>query len=211
LLCCCLGVDFTNILPAALAREDPKSPDRKSSHQCLFALLGSTLVKAVSKMLVKSTPSVNFINVPPAAFKCTDLKSAKRYWQLVWILMLLGSSHVKAACKHVGEIDPRSPHIPKEWPVYGNQSLRGSHSKQFEWDNEKLIIITNGRSTHKSDKDKGERKNVIHSLGISFLFQWKIKSTLLNVIASKKSDNIKWIVTKLIQLWYRDYIERYSL
>ena len=33
---------------------------RQSSHQCLFALLGSGLVKAAIKMLVKLTPAVFF-------------------------------------------------------------------------------------------------------------------------------------------------------
>ncbi len=44
-------------------RPDPKSEKRQSSHQCLFALLGSALVKAVRKMLMKSTPVVNLTNI----------------------------------------------------------------------------------------------------------------------------------------------------
>jgi len=36
--------------------EDPKSAKRKSSHQCLFVLLGSLRIKASSKTLVKLTP-----------------------------------------------------------------------------------------------------------------------------------------------------------
>jgi len=43
--------------------KDPKSTKRLSSHQCLFALLGSSLVKAACKMLVKSTPGVNVIKI----------------------------------------------------------------------------------------------------------------------------------------------------
>jgi len=37
--------------------EDPKSA-KKTSHQCLFALLGSAHVEASLEMLVKSTPLV---------------------------------------------------------------------------------------------------------------------------------------------------------
>jgi len=44
----CLSITFT--------RADPKSTKRQSSHQCLCALLGSALIKAACKMLVKSTP-----------------------------------------------------------------------------------------------------------------------------------------------------------
>jgi len=41
---------------------------RQSSHQCLFARLGSACAKAARKMLVKLTPGVNFTNVLCAAF-----------------------------------------------------------------------------------------------------------------------------------------------
>ncbi len=47
-------------LQAAFTPKDPKSVNIKSSHQCLFALLGSALVKAAIKMLVKLTPAVFF-------------------------------------------------------------------------------------------------------------------------------------------------------
>ncbi len=46
-----LGVDFTNM--SAIMRADPKRAKRQSSHECLFALLGSALAKAARKMLVK--------------------------------------------------------------------------------------------------------------------------------------------------------------
>jgi hypothetical protein len=49
-------VNFTNILPAAFGCADPKSAKRLSSHQCLFALLGSAHAKAARKTLVKLTP-----------------------------------------------------------------------------------------------------------------------------------------------------------
>jgi len=41
----CLGAAFTH--------SDPKSAKKQSSDQCLLALLGSSLVKAACKMLVK--------------------------------------------------------------------------------------------------------------------------------------------------------------
>jgi len=40
---------------AAFMPADPKSAKRQSSHQCLFALLGSMRAKAACKMLVKLT------------------------------------------------------------------------------------------------------------------------------------------------------------
>jgi len=49
------GVDLTNILLAAFTCKDPKSAKRKSSHQCLLAILGSLHEKVARKMLVKST------------------------------------------------------------------------------------------------------------------------------------------------------------
>jgi len=36
-------------------RADPKSAKRQSSHQCIFAILGSALSKAARKMVVKWT------------------------------------------------------------------------------------------------------------------------------------------------------------
>ncbi len=39
----------------AIMHADPKSVKRQSSHEYLFSLLGSTLVKAAGKMLVKLT------------------------------------------------------------------------------------------------------------------------------------------------------------
>jgi hypothetical protein len=48
----------------------------------LFAApLGSAHVRAVSKMLLKST-GVNFISILHAVFACIDPKSIKRYRQL---------------------------------------------------------------------------------------------------------------------------------
>jgi len=44
--------DLGLISPASL-RADPKSPKRQSSHQCLFAHLGSVLAKAGCKIIVK--------------------------------------------------------------------------------------------------------------------------------------------------------------
>jgi len=50
-----VGLDFTNALYAALMHTDPKSAKRQSSHQCLFALLGSASVKAAHKLMMKLT------------------------------------------------------------------------------------------------------------------------------------------------------------
>jgi len=50
------GVDFTNVLLAAIAHTDLNSAKRQASHQCLFVLLGSGRKKVDSKMLVKLTP-----------------------------------------------------------------------------------------------------------------------------------------------------------
>jgi len=50
-----LGVNFTNVLQAAFTSSDLKSAKRQSSHQCLFALLGSARTKAAHKMLEKLT------------------------------------------------------------------------------------------------------------------------------------------------------------
>jgi len=50
-----LEVKFINILQSAFLHADPQSAKRHWYLDCLFALLGSGLVKAVHKMLVKST------------------------------------------------------------------------------------------------------------------------------------------------------------
>jgi len=56
LVCCVLrSISFTCFFePFTCA--DPKSAKRRSSHKCLFALLGFACAKAAHKMLVKSTP-----------------------------------------------------------------------------------------------------------------------------------------------------------
>jgi len=55
------GVNFINVLRAAFTRPDPKWAKRQSSHQCLFALLGPTRVKASCKMLMKLILGVSHI------------------------------------------------------------------------------------------------------------------------------------------------------
>ena len=89
-----------------LHAQTPKAQKIQSS-PCwfLFALLGSTNVQAVCKMLVRLTPGVKFIIILCEAFAQVDPKSVKRYWQLGRILMLLGAMLVKGFCKDVGEID----------------------------------------------------------------------------------------------------------
>ncbi len=51
---------------------------RQSSQHCHFTLLGSTIVKVVRRMLMKSIPGLNFTNVLWAAFAHVDPKSAKK-------------------------------------------------------------------------------------------------------------------------------------
>jgi len=46
-------VDFTNILQAAFTHADPKRAKKYCKTVCLFALLGSSRVKAVCKTLMK--------------------------------------------------------------------------------------------------------------------------------------------------------------
>jgi len=54
------GVDLANISQTAFTCADPKSTKKQSSHQCLFALLGSAHVKAARKTLVKLIPVCQF-------------------------------------------------------------------------------------------------------------------------------------------------------
>ncbi len=50
--------DFTNVFWKAFALIDPKTANRQSSHQYLFALLVSAFVEAAHKMFVKSTLTI---------------------------------------------------------------------------------------------------------------------------------------------------------
>ena len=50
------GVNFTNILRAAITRADPNSAKKTVKLSSFIALLGSSHVKAARKMLVKKTP-----------------------------------------------------------------------------------------------------------------------------------------------------------
>ena len=50
------GVDSVNILCAAFTQADPKSAKKTDSLTVFFVLMGSVCVKALRKMLVKSTP-----------------------------------------------------------------------------------------------------------------------------------------------------------
>jgi hypothetical protein len=53
---CRPSVNFINVLCTAFALVDPESVRTQSSCQYLFTLLGSTHIKAVRRMLMKSTP-----------------------------------------------------------------------------------------------------------------------------------------------------------
>jgi len=72
------GVYFINILRAAFTNTDPENAKKTDNFTVFFALLGSTRVKALCKMLVKLTPGLNFTNVLQAAFTDADPKSSKR-------------------------------------------------------------------------------------------------------------------------------------
>jgi len=48
-----LGSISSTFLRKAFMCPDPKRTKRQSSHQCLFALLGSASIKAACKMLMK--------------------------------------------------------------------------------------------------------------------------------------------------------------
>ena len=67
---------------------DPKNAKDTDDLTVCFALLGSTLVKALSKMLVKLKPGLNFINVllhwqVPNAQKNSQFRSvAWHFWDL---------------------------------------------------------------------------------------------------------------------------------
>ncbi len=63
------GVNFTIVLRTAFALVDPERVRTQSSCQYLFTLLGSTMVKALHRMLMKSTPGGNFINILHTHFR----------------------------------------------------------------------------------------------------------------------------------------------
>jgi len=72
------GLNFTNIFTRSFYASRSQKRKIQSSLKYLFTLLGSACIKALSKMLVKSTPGVNFINIQWAACAWADPKSAKR-------------------------------------------------------------------------------------------------------------------------------------
>jgi len=55
------GVDFINILRAVFMFEDPKSEIKTVKLSIFLALLGSALVKAAHRMLMKLTPGLNIL------------------------------------------------------------------------------------------------------------------------------------------------------
>ncbi len=68
----CMGVsiswvNFINVLRSVCMSREPKSAKRQPSHQCLFALLGFTHVKADRKTLVKLTPGWSQVLFPDAS------------------------------------------------------------------------------------------------------------------------------------------------
>ncbi len=70
------GVNFINILRTAFALVDPDSVRTQSSCQYLFTLLGTTSVKAVHRMLMKSTPGLGSKDWQPGSYnKSTENES----------------------------------------------------------------------------------------------------------------------------------------
>jgi len=67
------GVDFTNILQKAFT-EESRSTKRHWWLDYLFALLGSSNVKAARKMLVKFTPVVTNINRFVSSYHCLAIQ-----------------------------------------------------------------------------------------------------------------------------------------
>jgi len=68
------GVNFTNILHKAFTCEDPKSTKNTVKPSVFFALLGSDGVKALRKMLVKSTLAQLFCSREVKVIKSILLK-----------------------------------------------------------------------------------------------------------------------------------------
>ena len=58
------GVNFTNIIRAALMLADPKSAKKLLDLMIFFALLVSAQIKAAHKMLMKLTPEIEIIGQP---------------------------------------------------------------------------------------------------------------------------------------------------
>jgi len=54
------GVDFINVLRAAFAHTDPKSPKKTDNLNVFFALLGSARTKAALRMLMKLALALSF-------------------------------------------------------------------------------------------------------------------------------------------------------
>jgi len=57
------GVNFTNIIRAAFALEDPKRAKRHWWHECLFVLLWSSRIKASSKHVVEIDPRFRILTL----------------------------------------------------------------------------------------------------------------------------------------------------
>jgi len=86
-----------------LRQHIPKEQKRLSSHQCLFALLGSASAKAVCKTLVKLTPGVDLTHTLSAAFMPADPKRTKKNSSVSFCAF--GICLYKSCAKNVDEID----------------------------------------------------------------------------------------------------------
>jgi len=90
---------FHQHLHAAFTFADPKSAKRYWQLDRIFTLLGSALVKAASKKLMKLTPGVNFTNVLWTAFTLVDPERVKKIDNLTIIFTHLLSVCIKAGRK----------------------------------------------------------------------------------------------------------------
>jgi hypothetical protein len=72
-------VNFIYVLYGAFTHADPKNVKIQLSCQYLFTLLGSALVKAARRTLMKLTPDVNIIIILLKAIRHVGPKSKKRH------------------------------------------------------------------------------------------------------------------------------------
>jgi len=79
----------------------------QSSHQWLFALLGSLRIKSCSQNFDEIDPMVNFSNILCQALTRIDPQKCKKGSQVISHFELLGSTCVKGNQKHDCEIECR--------------------------------------------------------------------------------------------------------
>jgi len=98
------GVNFTNILMAAFMRADPKDAKKTVGLTALFALLGSTHIKAARIMLMDQgliSPTYLHSAFTPVAPKSVRIQSSCQY-----LFTLFGSTGPKAASRSLLTLTP---------------------------------------------------------------------------------------------------------